>query len=191
MRARSKWKLETNVSRNMATMAPWKCMFNYYTHTHTRPSISLSPTRNTLMHVDQGLITVTSWKGQLLLLRRAAAASAASLVRISIPAVGNASPSEWPRAVKAFLSHIPTSADLLTGQASAMTAWSSANTFSVSGLCKCVNDFTVKMSVYSIQNRWFQELSPYTGIKNRVAVATRLPFVEKTTVSKMMLPHQF
>lgn len=47
MRARSKWKLETNVSRNMATMAPWKCMFNYYTHTHTPKYILITHTQHT------------------------------------------------------------------------------------------------------------------------------------------------
>lgn len=76
MRVGSRQKRETNVYRNKVTVAPWKCMFSYYTRTHThtlihtRSSISLPPTHNTLMRVDQGLITVTAWEGQLRPLQR-------------------------------------------------------------------------------------------------------------------------
>lgn len=102
---------------NTATVAPWKCLFCYYTHSHTPEHILTTHTqhtRHTLLHVDQGLITVTPREGRLLPLRRAAAASGAALLHINIPAVWNASPSGWPGSIKAFLSPIATGADFLS-----------------------------------------------------------------------------
>lgn len=101
-----------------ATVAPWKCMFRDYTHTHTSSSISLQPpTHNSaLMHVDQGPVTllVKRWSdcrgcGPMWSMSRVTPNPNPS----QRPPVWNTSPSESPGSVRAFVADIATSAHFI------------------------------------------------------------------------------